>query len=114
MKQQCIRYGKLIAIYLLTCLLCSLIFSVFYYFRIINSAIYTWGNFICSILISLLLTMYLIKTTEKKALLSVVIFLALLWLLSFCLMPFLPVSFVSMSIRSGAILLFAFLILSRK
>lgn len=114
MKQSCIRYAKLVSVYLLTCLLCSLLFSIFYYFRIIDFSIFHWGNYVCSVLIALLLSYYLIKKTEKKAFLSVVIFLSALWLISLCCMPFLSISFTATILRFLIVLLLSFLFLLRK
>lgn len=114
MKQSCIRYAKLLSIYLVTCLLCSLIFSVFYYFHIINVSIYSWGNFICSTIVAIGIATYLTKKIEKKALLSVLIFIATLWAISLCAMPFLSISILKASLRSLIVLLFAFILLIRK
>lgn len=108
------QYGKLLLIYLLSCIVCSLIFSVFYYIHIINSNIYQWGNFFCSILTGMVILYYLIQKTEKKAFLSVGIFLGTLLILTLCLMPFFEVSFLRLMIRIFVLLIFVFFVLIRK
>lgn len=79
MKQISITYLKAFSFYYISCLVCSLLFSLFYYFEIINYEIFYYGNYSISVILLCLSSIYIIKRIEKKKLLYLCMFIAILF-----------------------------------
>lgn len=98
MKQTYITFSKAFAFYFISCLVCSLIFALFYFFEIIQFEVFKYGSFSMSVLFCSIACFSIIKETEKKKLLHMCIFLVLLFVFTF-IYTFGNFSFLSLSIK---------------
>lgn len=104
MKQNTALFLKTLASYYLSCIVCTLILSLFCYFEVINSEIYMNTLYGASIIISVVACLYLVKKAEKKTLFYIIGLLLLILAIS------LITSFsLSNVLRSGIRMLISFL-----
>lgn len=89
MKQTFNQYLKLFLIYILSSLVCTLLVTTCFYFKLISEPFFLYINEFISCCLLCILCVYSLKKAEKKAFASTIGFLAILTVFSFMLMPFL-------------------------
>ncbi|NCC55141.1 MAG: hypothetical protein EOM11_06625 [Erysipelotrichia bacterium] len=113
MKQNTMIFLSSLAIYALSCLVCTLIFSLFYYFKVMPLSVYTNTLYVLSLMIAILLCIQLIKRIEKKTLFYILAFLLIL-LLASCLASFSFLSILKASIRFFICFTISFIVFMKK
>lgn len=81
-NQSTALFAQSTAIYYLSCIVWTFVFSIFYYFHMIKDPFFQYGLWLFSIISALFGSIYLIKKAEKKTLFFLLGFLTLLLIVS--------------------------------